>query len=197
VPCVIIGTSNPKTALSCVDIDNVAESRSLAEFLISQGHRRIAFVGGPDFVLSARQRAEGFRAALRAHGLALPKAFLLGNVIFPGEVQTRVHKWMRLPEARRPTAILCWDDGAACEVIDALLELNIKVPGDVSLVGINDSPAAALSRPPLTTLRQPYDEIGKCAVDELLRQIQNPSPPTEKLLKGELIIRESVAAPHK
>ena len=95
----------------------------------------------------------------------------------------------------RPTAVVCFSDAFALGVIRAAESLGLSVPGDVSVVGFDDSPIAAVTRPPLTTVRQDVARKGELAVASLLAVMRGQQPPDDVLLPTELVVRESTAPP--
>lgn len=196
IPFVIIGDEDPSGRYYCVDLNNSQEARLITEVLIERGHRRIGFIGGPNFVNSAVLRLEGFRAAMAAHGLPVEEAYVLDNLVLNVEVEERVRILLRRPEEQRPTALVCWNDKAMQHVNRICKVLNVGVPHDLSLIGIDDEPGFANSIPPPTTLRQPYREIGRTAVSMLVEQIRGGSgTPHTRYVKGMLVLRDSVAGP--
>jgi DNA-binding LacI/PurR family transcriptional regulator len=144
---------------------------------------------------SVRLRRDGYRAALERRGLPYDPELESGDL----SNYTSVYEWvvavMRKPIAR-PTAFFCWNDATALRSLMALQDMNIRVPEEVSLVGFDDDPAASYSHPSLTTLRQPYREIGEQAVEGLLARIDDyNAPPPRIVLPARLIIRDSTAPP--
>src|SRR5579871_5790408 len=153
-------------------------------------------MGGPDFVRSAVQRQEGYLRALVALGIPANPAFCVGNVYQESNLYGITQALMGGPRTQRPTAFFAWNDVAAMHVLRALQDLGVRVPEEASLIGFDDSPMVATFTPPLTTVRQPYREIGEHAVQLLLDRIRGVSPAShQQLLPATLIERNSVAAP--
>jgi LacI family transcriptional regulator len=166
--------------------------------LVELGHRRIGFIGGPTFVRSAGQRREGFRRALEAHGVPYVPGWDSGNLYWNVDLYEWVIHLMRDKTAVRPTAFFAWNDAAAFRAMTALRDLNRRIPEQVSIIGFDDDPGALQTHPPLTTLRQPFREIGTGAVEALITRIQNPNaPPPRVMLPTRLIVRDSTAPPPK
>ncbi len=195
-PFVLIGESRPEEWLSVVDLDNVRAAADAVDYLIQNGHRRIALFKGDDVLLSSHQREAGYRRALAAAGIPVDE-----RLILPGAYRTESgHERMCLLLKRRTempfTAVFCGDDAIAQGALLALTEQGLNVPQDVSLVGINDDKQVSLLKPGLTTLRQPLDQLGKRAVEMVLNQIDHGAPGgVKELLPGELIVRGSVGPP--
>lgn len=194
-PFVLIGDTGDSEAISYVDIDNIGAGSRLTEYLIAKGHRRIAFIGGPDkFVRSVGQRYEGFCRAMAAHALTVDPAFVFMGNHREAEVMQEVVEKMRSAGAERPTAIFAWNDRVAAQAVVAMQGLGLRVPDDVSILGIDDDVMAAASSPPLTTLRQPYDAISRRVVEILVAQIRGAvTTPQRAFLPTEFVERVSVA----
>ena len=192
-PLVVVGNSGEEDNIAYCDLDNVAAARLAVEEFLGQGHRRIAFCRGRADVHVTWQRQEGYRQALAAHGLQVQEDFL-----GPAE---GMRQWtqaiLSLPPGQRPTALLYFSDHLAREALDVIHALGLRVPQEVSVIGIDDQ-GADRTDPPLTTIRQPYEQIGRCAVEMLLSQIRGDSGGAQRvLLRGELVRRASVAPPHE
>lgn len=194
-PMVLIGTSSEKT-ISSVDVDNVTEAARLTDTLFDLGHRRIGFISGPDFVLSARLRHQGYRQAFAKRGITADPALEMLDVVRRKEAAAQLRAMLEQPAERRPTALFAWNDGAAIEAIQIAQSLDLRVPHDLSVVGIDDDPQALECRPPLTTLRQPYHLIGRTAVEILLTQVRGECTEVcQRIFPGDLIQRRSTAPP--
>lgn len=199
VPFVLIGNTSGEDDAWSVDVDNIPSVRTAINHLVELGHKRIAYVGGPDFVRTVWERRDGYRLALEANGIPddpeLESGFLLGNV----EVYGWVAALMRRKNFARPTAFFCWNDEAALRTLTALTDLNLRVPEQVSIVGFDDLPSASAAHPGLTTLRQPYREIGAEAVEILMNRFRTPenngTVSKRLLLPARLIVRDSSAPP--
>jgi LacI family transcriptional regulator len=162
------------------------------EYLVALGHRRIAAIGGPEHRLATRERLRGYQAAMAAHGM-LPDPGLVRYADFRVDGGREAADWLLcLPEP--PTAIFAFNDSMAVGVIQAAAARRLRVPGDVSVVGFDDTDEAAITVPALTTVRQPLAELGRTAVSLLLRQIENRRlEPLRVELATRLVIRDSAA----
>lgn len=196
IPCVLIGDTGDVDDISYVDIDNIHEGFKATDYLIQRGHRRIAFIPGPDFVRSCGQRKQGYLRAMEAYGLTPDVSVGWGEVVRDGDVREFVCRLTARPKTERPTALFCWNDGAAFTTLQALREFGVHVPQEMSVMGIDDSYSADASQPPLTTLRQPHQEIGQCGVEIVIRLVQDSATaPQHQFFPTQLIVRESVSAP--
>ncbi|MGH3397450.1 MAG: LacI family DNA-binding transcriptional regulator [Streptosporangiaceae bacterium] len=190
VPLVAVGcgTSAP---LASVAVDNIAGARSATEYLLSLGHRSVHFVSGPQTSLDGRERAIGWQQALAAAGLTPPPALT-------GDWTSRSGYELARRLAARPevTAVFCANDQMALGVLRAMAEHGRPVPDDVSVVGFDDLPEAAYFCPPLTTVRQDFDELGRRALRLLVEKIAGASADgPQRPVSTELIVRASAAPP--
>ena len=186
-----------------VGIDDRAAARSAAEHLRELGHERVAVLSfvtaeDPDGTLVfdvTEERLAGYREGLgpawdeNAVRTCRPNA--------PEPARSAALELLRGPTP--PTAILAMTDALALGVLQAAAELEIAVPRELSVAGFDDSPAAALAHPPLTTVAQPHEEKGRLAAEWLIRDIARGRAPGRRrrhaLLPTELVVRESTARP--
>lgn len=160
-------------ALDTADHVVVSNERSavaaMAEYLVKLGHRRIGYVAGPEGRKSTRERLEGFCDALAKHGYApYPDMITRGAYIFESG---RECGQALLEMSAPPTAIFASNDEMAAGVIYAAHELGLKVPGDVSVAGFDDSALATRILPSLTTIRRPVREMARLATTKLIASI--------------------------
>jgi LacI family transcriptional regulator len=162
--------------------------------LLELGHRRIGFITGKLDVSASRERLDGFLLALADHGLTHDPALTVeGDFLKP-----RAYEAARelLTQHDPPTAIFASNDVSAFGVMQASHELGLHVPRDLSLVGFDDIPEAANVQPPLTTVRQPLEEMGRVAALTLLATMRDPGRAPERIeLPTRLIVRGSTDVP--
>ncbi|MGC3986527.1 MAG: LacI family DNA-binding transcriptional regulator [Pseudorhodoferax sp.] len=145
-----------------LSVDQAAGARLAVAALVDAGHTRIAHLAGPTDWLEARSRAEGFSAALAAR--ALP-----AGPVFEGDWSAGSgHAAAGAVRASGVTAVFAANDQMALGLIGGLHEAGLAVPGDISVVGFDDVPDSAYYWPPLTTVRQDFDELARRAVAALL-----------------------------
>lgn len=175
-----------------VGVDNFEGARIAAEHLISQGHRRIAFIGRSSSRAVNQLRERGYRAALEAAGIAVdPRMILDGDGTTESGRQATEHMFVR---DVLPTAFLCVNDATALGVIISLTARRYELPGQFSVMGFDDISFASFVTPSLTTMKQPRLRIGEVAMDMLLGLLEGRRPDrNEVLLRSELIVRNSVA----
>jgi len=187
LPVVIIAAGLAAAApFHVVAVDHERGARDATRHLIDLGHRDIVHVAGPDNWFDARARVVGWRAELSEAGLPVPEVVPGGRDASQG--YQAVQELLRRPTL--PTAVFAANDLLALGVIRALHEANLRIPEDVAVVGYDDVPGSDYYHPPLTTVRQPFDDVGRQAIDVLVAAIDGESP-AEILSRPELVVRES------
>ena len=172
-----------------VGIDNHRVGYVLAEHLIRQGCRRIDFLAHRGASPTVDARIGGYRSALFQHDIIPEKTW----THFVDEVDDiDIETVRRLTDSGPADAYICHNDYTAGQLMRDLIQLGMRVPQDVRVVGVGDVKYASALSVPLTTIRQPCIEIGMTAVELMLQRIANPAlPPRNVLLDFELITRES------
>ncbi len=180
-----------------VAIDNLKAIKKAVKYLIDNGHKKIVHFAGPHGSSHTEERIEGFRYAFSESPLVFSEDMIVPIGSRHEESYGRTMKFFSNKNREDyPTAIVCFNDQQALAVIDAMKELGIRVPDDISIIGIDDIDYAKVFPPPLTTIRAPQLEIGRRAAEILIRNIESSSvlPPERVVLETELIIRESARA---
>ncbi|MEW2050981.1 LacI family DNA-binding transcriptional regulator [Streptomyces sp. NPDC005476] len=179
--------------VTVVDYDNRGGAFQAADHLFAQGHRRVLFLGGDPLLSTAVQRREGHLHALRAHDVPYTE-----ELDVPGDY-TRASGYRRTRDAVRAgldfTAVVAGTDTVALGVLAALREAGLDVPGDVSLVGFDDVPFAADLSPSLTSVRVPYEDLGRTAVRMAMERTEGDGGDAHVVLSTQLVIRRSVRRP--
>ena len=193
-PYVIIDHRSEEEADLFVTADNCQGGYEATKHLLALGHRRIGIVTGWMDMVSARDRLQGYQAALADAGIAFDEALLFeGDYSQPTAFQGGSHL---LGLAQPPTAIFASNDITAMGVIEAARAYGLQVPRDLSVIGFDDIPMAALLSPKLTTMRQPLQKMGESATQMLLDLLNNPDRIPESIIfPTELILRETTAPP--
>ncbi|WP_344491477.1 LacI family DNA-binding transcriptional regulator [Glycomyces endophyticus] len=164
-----------------------------ARHLLGLGHRRIGVVTGPLERLCSRDRFDGARAALAAAGAALDERLVRTGMWFSYE-EGLAHGRDLLRLADPPTAVLCGNDLQALGVYEAARQAGVRIPGDLSVVGFDDISYARWCGPPLTTVRQPFAELGATAADLVLALAAGEAvAPARVELPAHLTVRASTA----
>ncbi len=192
-PTMVVGARTEVPTVGCLDTDNIALAESAVQHLFDLGHRRIAFVGGQADLTNNIDRLAGYRQACRRLGMPTPACPELSapgwQLDEPG--LARAVAMLTAPDA--PTAVFAAGYYFALNMYTAANRAGLTIPGDVSIVGVDDPPSAVHLSPALTTMRQPLVEVGKAAIRELLSQVKTSNPPARRTLDAELITRESTA----
>lgn len=188
---------DPRTEISeGISVVCAAHSAGAAEVthhLLELGHRRIGVIGGPEGWIATQERLRGHHAALAGRGV-LPDPALVrySNFRLDGGKQAAAEL---LAMADPPTAIFAFNDNMAIGAIQAAMARGLRVPGDVSVAGFDDTGEAAITVPALTTVRQPLAELGRTAVSILLRQLENRRlEPLRVELQTRLVVRSSTGS---
>ena len=163
------------------------------DHLVSQGHRNIALIAGPEGFRSAQERRSGFLEAMERHGLAVgPGRVAQGNYTFDSG---RAAAERLLEASERPTAIFASNDEMAAGALHAARQREIDVPAELSLIGFDDTAIAAHIWPPLTTVRWPIVSMARAAASKLIHPAEAKQQPSRFL--SDLVRRASVAPPAK
>lgn len=202
VPIVVIDNPEAAGQLPSIIVDNVALGRTAASYLVRLGHTRIGFIHGVEGSSSSAARYEGYVQTLRSHEIQPDPALVeRGDFSYAGGLEA-ARKLLSLPD--RPTAIFAANDQMAFGVMNAAAQMGLSIPGDVSVIGVDDIEAAALVVPGLTTLRQPTREMGTCAVQVLERLIKAQQELGgadeaigQRVFEAELIVRGSCSSPNR
>lgn len=180
--------------VSVVDYDNEAGAYAATSHLVSQGHRKILFVGGPNGQTTAEDRRAGYVRGLESFGIE-PDPQLQIDADFSREAGRRGVR-QAVDRGIEFTAVFAATDVTAAGVMQELRTLGLRVPEDISLVGYDDIPLADDLTPRLTTVRVPYRELGAAAVRAALDlNGSSRQEPSHVVLGTHLVIRESVAPP--
>ena len=192
-PTVILGHRTPFCSTFVnVETDDIAASFAATQHLLQLGHKRIAYLAGPNAAPSSIERLEGYRRALREAGIEIDDKLIFhaGSTIEEGEKVALQF----LNEAPGATAIQAVNDLVAIGAANVFLGQGLKIPDDLSLVGFGNVLVSEHFRVPLTTIRQPKLRLGTAAMDSMLKLMAGTRPPTKRLT-GDLVIRQSSAAP--
>lgn len=207
IPVVLIDRLVDSLDTDSVVIDNREAARSAVDSLIQNGHRRIAFAWGPvtlspatdleqmhrildDALWSDGERLRGYLDALNDAGIPFDTALVTHVLKNEGQATRAVSGMLALADP--PTAIFTTETEATIGALHALRARNLRLLKDVSLIGFDDSPWAAVMEPPLTMIRQPVRELGAVAIQQLIARINgDASAPSRHVLPSTLIARSS------
>jgi LacI family transcriptional regulator len=176
--------------------DNRGGAQAGTAHLIALGHRRIAFIDGPEQVLTSRDRLSGYRDGLEAGGLPFDEALVASGGFT--EAGGRAATAAILDREAGVTAVFASNDSMAIGCMVELRSRGLAIPGDVSLVGFDDIPTVQWVDPQLTTVRVPMEEIGAAGVARLLALLNGEAPADDRRVTVhpcELVVRASTAPP--
>lgn len=189
VPIVAFGRELHGERATGFGLDNYAGACQAVDLLIEQGHRRIAFISGPEDHPDARARLAGYRDTLARHRIAPDP-----QLVVPGDFQEcggLLAVNQLLASQQRFTAIFAANDLTAYGARLGLYRRSIRVPDDISIIGFDDLHSSMYTTPPLTTVRQPLYEVGTAIANLLLPMIGRQAAPVT-IPSLELVVRESV-----
>jgi LacI family transcriptional regulator len=189
---VLLDEDVPGAEVGRIFVENEKGAYGATRHLIDAGHRRIAHIGGPQELFSARERFAGFARALKEAGIAIdPQLIRFGAY----DRASGLGAIIELANGPAPTAVFTGSDYIAVGVLDGLRRMGLVAPRDFSIASFDDMPFADLMHPPLTTVRQPIEEMGRLGVRTLLAQIKGEATAGIARLPTELVIRLSVGPP--
>jgi DNA-binding LacI/PurR family transcriptional regulator len=188
-PVVVVGAGDD-LPVPVAAVDNHAGGTRVTRHLLSLGHETVWHIAGPADWIDAAARVAGWREALAAEGRPIPEPLVGDWSPGSGYEQGKV-----LAADPGVTAVFAANDPMALGLLRALREAGRRVPEDVSVAGYDDVPEARYFAPPLTSLRQPFGEVGRHAFGLLLDRIAGVMPtPARRTVEPELVVRESTAA---
>jgi len=174
-----------------VSIDQAAGAELAVEHLASLGHRSVAHVAGPEAWMDGRDRERGWRDACERLGLDA------GTLLRGDWTPASGHRLgLELAERGDVTAVFCANDQMALGAVHAFCDAGLEVPRDVSIVGFDDVPEAAHFLPPLTTVRQDFEALGRRIMDTVEAVLAGDDETVDAVLP-ELVVRRSTAPPRR
>jgi DNA-binding LacI/PurR family transcriptional regulator len=193
---VLVDEQMPGFSLPAIVSDNRRGAREIARHVIEAGHTRIAVIGGPVPLWSAEQRLAGYREALAAAGQNPDDVPLLTGDYLQQSGYQLASEALSGPVGERPTALICANDLMAIGALEYCKAAGISVPDELSLVGFDDVPTAALLTPRLTTVRQLADDLGRAAARLLFELIDDDGEARQpEPFPTTLMARDTVAPP--
>jgi LacI family transcriptional regulator, galactose operon repressor len=193
LPTVLFFTKSDDPKTWYVDVDNRAGGRIATEHLAELGHRRIGMICGTYSSTASNERLEGYRQVMSEKGIPVEEDLILSAPVIEN-AEADIDRYLLSPS--RPSGVVCWTDDSAIYVLRAAAKLGIKVPEELSVVGFDSLPRCEHTVPPLTSVRQPVQEIARNATEILIARCNHEKPEkTQILLPVELDVRESTAPP--
>lgn len=183
--------ANEKLIVDTIFVDNVSMAKTAVSHLIEKGHTRIGMIAGLENTHPRKNRVRGFCEALSGHDLPVDDILIQGGDFTEIGGYQGMNELLKL--SPRPTAVFTANDLMALGAMLALREANLNIPEDIALVGLDDIPSAKLVYPPLTTITQFQENIGRFAAEMVFERIAGTAPDEPRLVEMpfELIIRGS------
>ena len=192
MPFVVADDHSEHASLHTVKADYALAAYTAVDYLISQKHGKIGFMGNMNLPAFYIQVLSGYQKALKKAGLTLDLSYFFDKVQNLADIEKCVEKMIRSGEL--PTAIFCMEDILAISLIRCLQKHGLRVPEDVSVISIDDIILASRVYPALTTVALDKDALGSYAVDLLMDLINGKDPQSITISSNNLIVRESVMA---
>lgn len=193
VPLAAIATGTAMPDVTTVRIDNRAAMLSLTSHVIAGGHRRIAYVAGPDHYSVVAARLDGFIAAQRDAGIPTDTDLIVQHGEFDYDAGQAAAR-MLLSRSDRPTAIICSSDDLAVGIVAEANRRGLKLPADLTVTGFDDTILASRIWPPLTVVRQPVEDMAFRAAECLIAALgKTESGVSDEIFNHTIVVRESIA----
>ena len=195
IPVVLVDRGAGTASRCSVAVDDELGGRMAAEHLLDRGHRRIGYVGGPFGIAQVADRYAGASAVVATDPEAeLVVAETASLTVASG--RKGAAKLISLPKARRPTAVFCANDLLALGVLQEVTARNLRVPDDIAIVGYDDIEFAGAAAVPLSSVRQPREQLGRTAAELLLEETREGAGHRHRhvTFQPELVVRTSSAA---
>lgn len=170
LPPIVFLSMSSRTGLSVVAVDNCAGAKMATQHLIDRGRRRVGIIAGPTTWWEARERLAGWKETLAENGLRGSKALVVEGNWLPSSGMRAVEHLLHV--SPKPDALFCCNDQMALGALGVLHRAGVRVPDDIAIVGFDNIPESEFFLPPLTTIHQHVDEIGRVAVRELHARIE-------------------------
>lgn len=177
--------------MGSIIFDSFEAGYEATKYLISLGHKKIAYICGVDEMYDSVQRREGYLAALRHYQLPTNEEYIIQGFFEEESTYNAIRSFLNYSPEKIPDAFLAGNDLSAIGCIQALKSLGYEVPVDVSVMGFDDIDIAQYFSPPLTTVRNQIARQGILAVHHLVRMIQGKEQGKDIKLTGELVVRGS------
>ncbi|TCP29450.1 LacI family transcriptional regulator [Scopulibacillus darangshiensis] len=189
-PIVLIGDSQLTESVCAIDIDNSFGISEAVRHLHENNHREIAYISGPKGAAATETRLQSYKSTMAQLGLKIRPEFIVDSNWTNETGHTAMQKLLSIGGF---TAVAASNDETAIGAIKAVQEMGLQTPVDIAVTGFDDIPVAKWVYPSLTTIRQPFAEMGVVAAKELFKRIekQDSADPMKHLLKPELVVRRS------
>ncbi len=186
IPFVALHSNIVLPVAATLEVDDEQGGYLATRHLLELGHRRIAHFGGQEHFSGASRRRDGYFRALAEAGIACEESLVLKGAFESPSGREQMGRLLSL-DPPRPTAVFCANDPIAFGAMEVLAEQGIPVPTAMSVVGFDDSLVARMTNPHLTTIRQPFRQMGQHAVELLLQQISNNAVSANAITEARVI----------
>lgn len=194
-PIAMIAREASSVAVDTVVADDFVGGMMAAQHLAQLGHRRLAVLSENLKVSSSRERIRGFKQGLADAGLAFEESDVVICEYKIDEGKRGASELLRRGGEERPTAIFCCNDQLAIGALQAAKESGVRVPEELSIVGFDNTILATVTDPPLTTVAQPMEQMGKLAFNLVIESLNNKDSVKQRIvLRPELVVRRSTSS---
>ena len=195
LPVVLVDPlSTPSLEIPTIGVTNWSGAREAVQHLLELGHTRIGMIAGRSHSPAGSARLHGYRAALEEAGIAFDPAIVRATDFDYDEGRAAALNILRGPD--RPTALFAASDVQAMGVLEAARQQGLSVPGDLAVMSFDDSLVAAMACPPLSAVRQPFEELGHEATRVLIQLAEGRPPASLRIeLATQLVLRTSTSVP--
>ncbi len=194
----VVGARSTVDGVASFDVDNTDLATQAVQHLTRLGHERIAYVGGANELSNSRDRRDGFVAACERFKLIAGSCAQLEASGWRLDERERMQLSRLLNDRPRPTAVFAGGYYLALDIYEVAASLGLRVPEDLSVVGVDNPPSSSYLSPALTTFSQPLIEVGQHAVNAVVEHLlRDDEGPHDHILRAELLIRASSSAPPK
>lgn len=196
IPVALVTKDMPGLNADSVKVDDFSGAYQAVKHLVDLGHRHIAFLTEDLNLQSSKERARGYRYALKEADIDAGSQFCIESVSSVQEGKR--HALAMLQAEHSPTAIFASNDLLAIGVVQAAKELRLTIPWDVSVIGYDNTMLASIIDPPLTTVSQPIAQMGRQVMDLVIQEVRGEKQDKQRIvLMPELIVRQSTTFPRK
>lgn len=198
IPYIVLDRTLEKEEAPTIKLDNYTAGVLAASHLLNLGHKKLACLAGPLKIKICRERFYGFLDTLEKSGIGLRKELIEEGDFKIEEGRKAMNRILSFSPLEQPTAVFSMNDLMAIGAIQAIRERGLSVPGDISIIGLDNIPLCNVVSPPLTTIAQPFDEMAKEGLSLLLKLIEGRKiRKTIIVVQPQLVIRSSTAPPRK
>ncbi len=193
IPVVLVDRGSQKRNRCSVAVNDLLGGRLAATHLVELGHRRIAFVGGPMSIPQVSQRRQGAETVVAEQEPAPTLTILETDSLTVTAGRQAAERLVAMPATRRATGVVCANDLIALGVLQVVMRAGLRVPNDIAIVGYDDIVYAEAAAVPLSSVRQPREQLGRTAAELLFEEICAPDKHRHRqvVFEPELVVRAS------